>query len=124
MKRIYIMAGVILPLFCQSTAWSLGNNECDYGGNQLQINQCAVRDFEAADRRLNVLYKTLKRSMPASKQKLLQNEQGAWLMTRDSTCEKEANDEAEGGSMWPMLYHSCRAHATQARIKILKQWKR
>ena len=81
-----------------------------------------MRDFENIDRELNVIYKQLKGSMPESKQKTLQNEQRAWLKKRDPMCRKKASDEAEGGSMWPMLYQSCRATSTQARIKQLKQW--
>jgi len=124
MKLAYILTSLILLLLSQSPAWSLGDDECDYAGNQSQMNACAVRDFETADRELNIIYKELMDSMPKSKQKALQNEQRAWLKTRDPKCKVEANDEAEGGSMWPMLYQSCRANATQARIKILKQWKK
>ncbi len=122
MKLAYILTGLISLLLSQSPAWSF---ECDYGGNQSQMSACAVGDFETADRELNVIYKELMGSMPESKQKALQNEQRAWLKARDPKCEVEANDGAEeGGSMWPMLYQSCRANATQARIKILKQWKK
>ena len=122
MKLAYILTSFIWLLLSQSTAWSLGGDECAYTGNQSQMNACAVRDFENADRELNVIYKQLISSMPESKQNTLQSEQRAWLKGRDPMCQKDANDEAEGGSMWPMLYQSCRATSTQARIKQLKKW--
>lgn len=124
MKLSYILPGLIWLILTQSTAFALGDDECDYAGNQSQMDACAVRDFEIADRELNVIYKELMGSLPESKQKALQNEQRAWLKERDPKCRTEANDEAEGGSMWPMLYQSCRATTTQARIKALKKWQR
>lgn len=88
------------------------------------MNACAERDFETADREPNFTYKQLMSSIPATKKKELLKEQRAWLKTRDPKCREEANDEAEGGSMWAILYQSCRATATQSRIKILKQWEK
>jgi len=88
------------------------------------MNACAKRDYEAADKELNCVYGQLMRTLTPTKQKKLQKEQRAWLKERDPKCRKEANDEAEGGSMWPMLFDSCRETSTKARIKQLKQLKK
>jgi uncharacterized protein YecT (DUF1311 family) len=124
MKVTYILLGSAFLIISHSAAWSLSDQECDYAGNQSQMNACAERDFETADRELNLTYKQLMSSIPETKKKELQKEQRSWLKTRDPKCREEANDEAEGGSMWAMLYQSCRATATQSRIKILKQWEK
>jgi uncharacterized protein YecT (DUF1311 family) len=104
-------------------AWSSNDEDCDYAGTQTQMNACAKRDYEASDKELNRVYGQLMRTLTPPKQKTLRKEQRTWLKERDPKCRKEANDEAEGGSMWPTLFESCRETSTKARIKQLKQLK-
>lgn len=123
MKLFYSLASLLLLTLTPVAAWSSNDQDCDYAGTQTQMNACAKRDYEISDKELNRVYGQLMRTLTPPKQKTLKKEQRAWLKERDPKCRKEANDEAEGGSMWPMLFESCRETSTKARIKQLKQFK-
>jgi uncharacterized protein YecT (DUF1311 family) len=106
-----------------SIAWSEDNDfKCNPEGKQSQLNACAEDDFNNADRELNRVYKELMSKITSQKQDTLRKEQRVWLNERDPNCRKEANAEAEGGSMWPMIFNSCRATVTKARIQALQKW--
>jgi uncharacterized protein YecT (DUF1311 family) len=122
LKLFYLLASLLL-LILTPVAASSNDEDCNYAGTQTQMNACAKRDYEASDKELNRVYGQLMRNLTPTKQKKLQKEQRAWLKERDPKCRKEANDEAEGGSMWPMLFDSCRETSTKARIRLLKQLK-
>ena len=124
MKTIYSIVVLIVFILVNSSAWSLSDDECDYSGNQSQMNACAERDYAIADKELNQIYKQLMSALAEPKKIALQKQQRSWLKDRDPKCHKEADDEAEGGSMWPMVYQSCRAKSTQERVKVLKKWER
>ena len=96
---------------------------------QQAMNLCALKDFEAEDRKLNDAWKDvfgeLKardaeldetfRGMPAA----LLNAQRSWITFRDAHCETEGF-KYRGGSIEPLIYHSCRAALTQERIRQIK----
>jgi len=88
------------------------------------MNTCAIRDFNTADAELKRVYKKLVVSLKPVSKKSLREEQRAWLKMRDPKCKMEANSEAEGGSMWPMVYNSCREKLTKARVLQLRKWKK
>lgn len=124
MEFRFSLVAIVVSMLASYSAWSQNHDECDYSGTQTQMNICAMQDFETADAELNRVYKGLKHSLTPQKQADLLKEQRAWLKERDPNCKKEANEEAEGGSMWPLLFESCRATSTKARIEQLKQWKK
>ena len=93
---------------------------CNYSGNQQEMNACALQDFEKADSALNAEYKNAMTLLSeAQKENLLQS-QRVWLQNRDPQCRAEANEEAEGDSMWQMLFNSCRAKLTEARTSEIR----
>ncbi|GAB6140391.1 hypothetical protein JCM14076_11200 [Methylosoma difficile] len=124
MEFRFSLAAMVVSMLASYSAWSQNHDACDYSGTQTQMNICAMQDFETEDAELNRVYKGLKHSLTRQKQGVLLEEQRAWLKERDPNCKKEANEEAEGGSMWPLLFESCRATSTKARIEQLKQWKK
>jgi uncharacterized protein YecT (DUF1311 family) len=95
-------------------------DECNYGEGQSKMTSCGIEDFESSDRELNSVYKELMALTPESKRKSLLTEQRAWLKKRDPACKKKADDGAEGGTLWPMLFQNCRSVYTQARTDVLK----
>jgi uncharacterized protein YecT (DUF1311 family) len=121
MKLLYALTSLLL-LSTPLSAWSSNDQDCDYAGTQTQMNACAKRDYEISDKELNRVYGQLMRNQTPPKKKTLQKEQRAWLKERDPKCRIEADNEAEGGSMWPMVFDSCRETSTKTRIKQLKQW--
>lgn len=123
MKLALSLAGLIAFSIAHMPAWALGDHECDPGGKQSQMNACAKDRFEAADRDLNRVYRELMGSLAEPERKTLLHEQRSWLRSRDPKCREEANNEAEGGSTWPMVYDDCRTTVTKARVKVLENWR-
>ena len=112
---------VVLLTVMLSSVWA--EEQCHSEGTQAQMNVCAFRDFKVTDQELNRVYQTLMDSLIPERQKKLREEQRAWLKERDPKCQKDANDVAEGGSMWPMIFNGCLEELTKIRIEQLRQWK-
>ncbi len=95
---------------------------------QVEMNICAGRAFDAADRRLNDLYKRVRGAMRERDGELPAELRGAeaalvagqrgWIAYRDGHC-AVVGSEAAGGSMRPMLESGCMEELTQARTKEL-----
>jgi uncharacterized protein YecT (DUF1311 family) len=105
---------------------------CDDALTQLQMNQCARADFEAADAALNAQWRLTTADMRDQDKDhnpgqdsypgyftTLQAAQRAWLTFRDRHCLVESF-QARGGSMQPMLISGCMAELTRARTAQLK----
>jgi uncharacterized protein YecT (DUF1311 family) len=92
----------------------------DCNGNQLQMNFCAFRSFVEADLELQQVLARTMASLPESCRASLPARQKEWEASRDRECNKEADDEAEGGSMRPMIFSACQATATEARTALLR----
>lgn len=86
--------------------------------NQAELDQCAGRDFDAADDRLNALYKRLIAGYDADNAAKLKTAEKAWIAYRDAECDYETNGTT-GGTINPMVFTMCRTAKTNARIKDL-----
>ena len=106
--------------------------DCKEPMTQMAMNICAGRDYEAADRKLNAVWKKVSAEMkqldantdiqdgrPGYFQTLL-TAQRAWLVYRDTHCRSEGY-LARGGSMEPMLISGCKAQLTRARTAQLRE---
>lgn len=116
------ITALFLALMCPMAALAGDDQECNYEGTQQQMNACAARDFAVADRELNEIYGKVMNTVGASDRKQILSAQRAWLKQRDPDCRREANDEAEGGSMWPLVYDGCRTELTRTRSQALRKW--
>jgi len=104
--------------------------DCNNAMTQLDMNQCANMDFQAADAELNAVYKKAMAKMRETDSYLpddlkgaadtLRDAQRAWIPYRDKACEAYGF-LARGGSMEPMLYSSCLADLTNQRVKELQE---
>jgi uncharacterized protein YecT (DUF1311 family) len=88
---------------------------CAGAGNQLELNECAQKQFLKADAKLNAAYKPLLAALDQEHQVKLRAAQRAWIAFRDAECELEAS-QALHGSMEGQLFAQCREAVTQARI--------
>lgn len=121
--RIFII--LALCLFA-SPALAL---ECNTSGNQMEMNQCALDDFNVADKQLNTVWKALIKENKdnAAYIKQLRVAQRAWIGFRDAevaamfACEDE-NMRICWGSMYPLLYHGVMTELTEQRTKRLKMY--
>jgi len=105
---------------------------CDDPTAQVEMNACAVIDFERADAELNRIWPGLIAGARAADAELdrahdrrpgfeqvLREAQRAWIAFRDAHCSWDAYGGARGGSMEPMLYEGCRATLTRERLRQL-----
>ena len=91
---------------------------CKSPANQMEMDQCAGRDFQAADARLNAVYRSMMSRYDAPNQAFFKSAEKAWIAYRDAECNFETNGTA-GGSINSMMLTQCRTEKTNARIKEL-----
>jgi uncharacterized protein YecT (DUF1311 family) len=104
--------------------------DCAKPVTQMDMNICADRDYQAADKELNAQYKKTRAAMVSfdadlkdnlkGAEKALVKAQRAWVDYRDGECEAEGF-AARGGSMEPMLVSNCLARLARQRTKELRQ---
>ena len=87
--------------------------------HQLSMNICAFRDFIAADLEMQTVLSSKLSMLPKRCHSTIEKRQARWEEARDLRCNKEADAEAEGGSMRPMIYSGCRTEATMARVALI-----
>jgi uncharacterized protein YecT (DUF1311 family) len=87
---------------------------------QLNMNICAFRDFVQKDIELKKVADLKIKSLPTGCKNRFKNSQAQWEQQRAAQCNKEADEEAEGGSMRPMIYSECSTAAAAARIQELQ----
>jgi uncharacterized protein len=95
----------------------------DCSNSQLAMNMCAFRSFVAADLIMSQVLTQKMKVLPLDCNSVLQSNQTKWAESRDQQCNKEADEEAGGGSMRPMLISDCMAQATEMRIERIKSMK-
>ncbi len=135
MMREAVLASLFLGGLAFTPAAYAQEEEIDCGNamTQAEMNMCANKDYEAADKELNAVYRKAMASMKATDTELadidtnlvgaveaLKNAQRAWIGYRDGQCEL-AGFEARGGSMEPMLVSGCLADLTKKRTDELKE---
>ena len=89
--------------------------------NQRNMNLCAFRDLVDVEQKLAWHVAHLSERLTVDERHALDLEQAAWAKDAEVRCNAEADDEAEGGSMRPMVFSGCLARETQARIDALGQ---
>ena len=122
------MTPLILALLLVSQA-----GEPDCAGTQAEMTQCAADDFARADAVLNAVWREVMAALRerdgeaaryqpdrGSYTEAARNAQRAWVAFRDAECGAESDSEARGGSMEPMVFHSCRARLTEERTAQLR----
>jgi uncharacterized protein YecT (DUF1311 family) len=95
------------------------DTDCKKAQTQMELNYCADRDYQAEDKKLNALYRTIMSKYDAKSQALLKAAEKNWITYRDSECNFETAS-SEGGSTQPMEDSICLNNKTHARIKELQ----
>ncbi|RFZ92209.1 DUF1311 domain-containing protein [Mucilaginibacter conchicola] len=113
----------IFPLFLLVMAFSsrlhAQSVDCSKAVTQTEMNICSAKEFAAADKELNTLYKQLMTRLAPGLKAALTQSQRKWVAFRD----EEAKIYAllyEGGSMAPLAINNSKTQSTRARIKQLK----
>ncbi|MGL4237530.1 lysozyme inhibitor LprI family protein [Tabrizicola sp.] len=122
---------VLVILACMAGhAASADVANCANAVTQMELNECAYADWQAADADLNAVYKVviarLKQwdaNLPRDEKstvETLRQAQRAWIIFRDKTCEAEG-DAMDGGSAEPLLVYGCMRRVTIDRTVELQE---
>ena len=114
--RLFVAAVMAITLLGGHASKAAIN--CKSAANQMEMDQCAGRDFHTADARLNALYRSMMSRYDAPNQAVFKSAEKAWIAYRDAECNFETNGTA-GGSINSMMLTQCRTEKTNARIKEL-----
>ncbi len=94
---------------------------CEEARTQFESNQCAHKQFLAADGELNKVYNKLMSTLDNAEERAkLKDAELAWLKYRDANCEYEAFFY-RGGTIRPMIQSLCLTRVTGARAAELKK---
>ena len=103
-------------LLLAAPAFAADDGPCAKETSQMGLNQCFGKVADAADAKLNRLYKELIGKAEGKEKDSLRDAQRAWIAYRDKECDYETIAE-EGGSIRPMEISICVADKTNARVK-------
>jgi uncharacterized protein YecT (DUF1311 family) len=93
------------------------NPNCDNPQTEAEMNICAARYYESADRRLNQVYQQL----PSPMRSQINSAQLAWIDFRDTNCDF-ARSLFEGGTIAPSIYNGCLGGMTEQRTSELQAY--
>ena len=85
------------------------------GYTTVEMNAHMGEIVQVWDQLLNDMYQALKANLHESEFAALQAEQRQWIKERDVYAEKTATEEAEGGTMYTMVYLSAISEYTEQR---------
>lgn len=122
MKKTILLAALSTALsfpalYSSAYAQSLGCANLS-GLPQQQVNQCALQDYQDADKQLNSAWNVVKQHMDgisATAGNALLDGQRGWIAYRDGQCNAKAA-KFTGGSIEPYIANSCKANFTRKRI--------
>lgn len=85
------------------------------GYTTVEINEHMNEIVNVWDGLLNDMYQALKANLPESEFAALKADQRQWIKERDAYAEQTATEEAEGGTMYTMVYLSAISDYTEQR---------
>ena len=114
--KIVILAAILVA----GPALAAGDVDCNTAVTQFDMNRCADKDYQAADKVLNEIYKKALAAQEGDDEKL-KAAQRAWIVFRDAECDFRTESD-EGGSIQPMDRALCMAALTKERAKQLRDY--
>lgn len=118
--RLSLASILVAAPFLAGTAQA---QECNDSSNQMELNQCAAKAFEAADRELNANFRDIQRRLgkDADTRRLLVEAQRAWILFRDAECTFQTSGAAQG-SIFPLVFADCKTALTNDRTRQLRAY--
>jgi Uncharacterized protein conserved in bacteria len=96
---------------------------CNNPQNNLEIKECIRLRYEAADRRLNEVYKQLVAKLSREERSLLAEAQQGWIQLKENNCHFEVYG-SRGGTGYRGFLNECRERMTQQRTAELEKYLR
>ncbi len=122
MFRSLIIAIPLILFTASATAGEADGIDCNHAITQIDMDMCAHKDYQAADKKLNDVYRAVMAALDdAGYQAKLKTAQRAWIQFRDTECTFEVAQN-EGGTIYPMVYTGCVTKLTEARTKELQAY--
>ena len=124
MKRVIPCA--LLSLLLLSAAGAKAQKQkqaepCPGAQTQYEMDECAHKEFVAADAELNRVYNQLAAKLDDAEQRAqLKTAELAWIKFRDENCTFEGWFY-KGGTMRPMIESFCKADVTRKRTAQLRE---
>ena len=120
-KSITLLCVLLFSLFSvASDAAGQKQDPCTNPQTTFDMRNCAGKSFQESDEKLNRVYKNLMQRIEDTGEKsALKSAQLDWLKYRDSNCEFESFQN-RGGTIYPVVYETCRARMTDNRTKELQ----
>ncbi len=125
-----VMAALTVLFAAPATAQAPSKVDCENALSTVEMNFCALRDFEKADADLNAAYKSALGDIPEmatdapfdakSWAEALRKSQRAWLAYRDAECKDHVPMHWSGGTGTNADVLGCMETLTQARTKQLR----
>ncbi|MBN3780626.1 DUF1311 domain-containing protein [Burkholderia sp. Ac-20345] len=91
-------------------------------GYTADIRNCLGLKYDAADKRLNAVYKTKMASLDEQGKARLRNDERRWLKARDAACAESRQPDA-GGTLGLVEVDSCFVDATERRVKVIEAFR-
>lgn len=112
---------ILIPLGIAGAA--AADEDCGNFNTQSEMNDCAAKNYRAADAALGSIYKKVVARLKDDPDglKLLKDAERAWIAFRDAEC-SFASSGVEGGSIQPMIEAECFQAQTEARTAMLKTY--
>ncbi|MDY6897908.1 MAG: lysozyme inhibitor LprI family protein [Cyanobacteriota bacterium] len=115
-----ILGFVAAPNIARGNSYEIAQRvNCKSPQTTYEMKVCAGISYEAADKKLNQVYRQLKPRLGRSQQNKLVDAQLTWIQFRDKTC-AFSGAFAEGGTLEPVLKINCLADVTERRVKDLQ----
>lgn len=113
-----VIAPVSSKTIANSKQFGVAPPACE-GEAQLYLNICASRWAKTADFLRSLIYEEVYSRIPEARQTQLKAIEKTWNSYRDIHCQ-ELSAPFQKGSIYPLLYFSCRARVTNSRIADLQ----
>jgi uncharacterized protein YecT (DUF1311 family) len=116
-----------LPVFAESkgsiepTPNTIAQQSNCTGSNNIEIQRCLRLNYEAADKRLNDVYKQLAAKLGREERAILVEAQQGWIKLRDKNCEFEVYQN-RGGTGYSGFLNQCLERMTRQRTGELEKY--
>ena len=111
----------ILPSLSQPEQLIAQKVNCNSPQTTVDMNICADREYQTADKKLNQIYRQLQAKLSRNQKQRMTNAQLAWIKFKDANCDYERG-QFEGGTMASHIGISCLADMTEKRTKELQEY--
>ena len=96
---------------------------CVNPSSNVEYKECAYRAYQAADKKLNQVYKPIFSSLTGKEKQHLVNAQSLWIKFRDANCDFEVYPSRDGTGYSGFL-SNCLKRMTKARTQELQELRR